>query len=188
MKKVLLIDNFDSFTFNLKALTEASGNVTVDVVRNNRVTNELVENYNYLMLSPGPGLPAQAGRMPEILNYIIGKKPVLGICLGHQAIVEALGGKLLNLTRPLHGIATEIHLSDSPVFEGINKTIQGGRYHSWVADHTRLPGNLRVIAHDSDGFIMGVEDLSRLTFGLQFHPESILSNSGSEIIKNFLNL
>jgi anthranilate synthase component II len=109
MKKVLLIDNFDSFTFNLKALTEASGNVTVDVVRNNRVTNELVENYNYLMLSPGPGLPAQAGRMPEILNYIIGKKPVLGICLGHQAIVEALGGKLLNLTRPLHGIATEIH-------------------------------------------------------------------------------
>jgi anthranilate synthase component II len=188
MNSILLLDNYDSFTHNLQHLIEKSGKATVEVVKNDTVDLNRLHVYSKLVLSPGPGIPSQAGAMPELLAACASLKPILGVCLGMQAIAEHFGCKLKNLDRVFHGIATPIHvLEQKGLFTNCPHTFNAARYHSWVVDEKNLPPDLVVTALDDKGYIMGLRHKTLPVCGVQFHPESILSEFGETIISNWLN-
>ena len=185
---ILLIDNYDSFVYNLYQYI-GSINPDIKVVRNNEITIEEIEKLNpeKIILSPGPGKPIDAGICIDAVKNFAGKVPVLGVCLGHQAICEAYGATVSYAKELMHGKQSEISIdTDCPIFEGLNKKIVVGRYHSLAAIKETLPKNLMLSAISSDGEVMAVYDKEKNVYGVQFHPESVLTPNGKQIIKNFL--
>lgn len=187
MKNIVLIDNYDSFTYNLAHLVKELG-AAVTVLRNDRFRPEELEPYDGILLSPGPGIPAEAGLMPEVIRAYAGRKPILGICLGEQAIGEAFGGTLVNLDDVFHGVQTPCHIvEDDYIFEGLPRDIMVGRYHSWVVDAASMPECLEVLASSEEGQVMALRHRTLDLRGIQFHPESVLTPDGRRIISNWLN-
>jgi anthranilate synthase component 2 len=186
--KILVIDNYDSFTYNLvHAIKKISGE-PVDVYRNDEITLEEIEKYNKILLSPGPGIPEEAGLLLEIIKEYAPKKSMLGVCLGHQAIGEAFGGRLHNMNRVLHGIATPVKLTEhsSPLFKGLPDVFDVGRYHSWIVQQDQLPDCFLVTSIDNEGMIMSMKHKEFDVQGVQFHPESVLTPLGGKMIENWL--
>jgi anthranilate synthase component 2 len=188
MKKILVIDNYDSFTYNLVYYIEKLTGVTPSVFRNDEISLEDVEGYEKILLSPGPGVPVDAGICIDLIRKYAPTKSILGICLGHQAIGEAFGGRIHNLSSIYHGIATPIMITDfnEPLFINIPSPITGGRYHSWVVSDIELPECLKITCRDESGIIMGISHKTYDVRGLQFHPESILTEHGIDIIANWI--
>jgi anthranilate synthase component II len=190
MKKILVIDNYDSFTYNLVHYIEKVTGISPVVFRNDEITPEEVDVYDKILLSPGPGIPVSAGICIDLIRRYAPSKSILGICLGHQAICEAFGGKILNLSSVFHGIATPVTISDltEPLFRNISSTIIAGRYHSWVVSGDDLPVCFRVTCMDDNGIIMGISHKEFDVRGLQFHPESIMTEHGIDIIRNWIDI
>lgn len=187
--KILLLDNYDSFTYNLSHLIEKITDAKVDVIRNDKISISDIDKYTHIVLSPGPGLPNEAGIMPELLNKFKNIKSIFGVCLGMQAIAEAYGGKLHNLDKVYHGIATLVQLdTNHPLFSNCPDKINVGRYHSWVVSKDNFPNELNIISTDDGNEIMALAHKEDRVFGVQFHPESILSEYGEVILKNYLKL
>ena len=187
MENIVIIDNYDSFTYNLAHLVKELG-VAVTVLRNDRFRFEDLEPYDGILLSPGPGIPSEAGLMPEVIRAFAGRKPILGICLGEQGIGEAFGGTLVNLDDVFHGVQTPCHIvEDDSLFNGLPRDIMVGRYHSWVVDAASLPDSLEVLATSDEGQVMALRHRSLDVRGIQFHPESVLTPDGRRIISNWLN-
>ena len=184
MKQILLLDNYDSFTFNLEHYLNALG-ASVDVVRNDEFVGD-IDSYDAVVFSPGPGLPIEAGGMMSLLKEIHGKIPVLGICLGMQAIVIHYGGTLYNQKIVKHGLQESVILKHSVLFKDLPDVINVGLYHSWAVDLLRIV--LKISALSSDGTIMAIEDSDKKIYGVQFHPESVLTVDGMKIMENFLDL
>ena len=186
--KILLLDNYDSFTYNLVHYIEKVSNAIVEVRRNDEIEMEEVETYDKIMLSPGAGLPKDAGIMPELIKRYYKSKSIFGVCLGQQAIAEAFGGSLINLNEVFHGVATPINvIEEDYLFKNIPKKFNVGRYHSWVVDKNNLPKELEIAAVDEFGNCMALRHKHYDIRGVQFHPESILSEYGEEIISNWIN-
>ena len=184
MKQILLLDNYDSFTYNLKHYLNALG-VSVDVIRNDELIHDITV-YDAIVLSPGPGLPNESGAMMTLISDMKGVIPIFGICLGMQAIAIEYGGELYNQETVKHGVTEEIFLSDSSLFKGLPDTIDVGLYHSWAVDVSN--SSLLVSATSGDGTIMAIEDRNERIYGVQFHPESVLTKHGLKIMENFLEL
>ena len=185
--KILVFDNYDSFTYNLVHLVEKILHIKVDVFRNDEISLDQVEAYDKIILSPGPGVPTEAGLLLPLIKKYAATKSILGVCLGHQAIGEAFGGKLINLDTVFHGVATPIKiLKPTAIFSGLEAEVEVGRYHSWIVDDKNLPSELEVTAIDDNGYIMAMQHKSYDVQGVQFHPESILTPSGEIIIRNWL--
>ena len=185
--KILVFDNYDSFTYNLVHLVEKITNQKVTVVRNNQITLEEVAEYDKIILSPGPGIPSEAGLLLPLIKQYAASKSILGVCLGHQAIGEAFGATLENLTTVYHGVATPIKIDNTNyLFNGLKDTIEVGRYHSWVIANNNFPDTLKVTATDENGLIMAIEHTAYDVCGVQFHPESVLTPNGEMVIKNWL--
>lgn len=185
---VLVIDNYDSFTYNLVHLINELG-YEAEVWRNDKFELADVAKYNKILLSPGPGIPEEAGLLMDVIKTYASTKSIMGVCLGQQAIAEAFGGSLLNLGRPMHGIATPIEILDKNelLFKDCPENIEVGRYHSWVVNPADIPDDLMVTAVDKDGQIMAVRHQKFDVCGVQFHPESVLTPSGKQIMKNWLD-
>jgi anthranilate synthase/aminodeoxychorismate synthase-like glutamine amidotransferase len=185
---ILVIDNYDSFTYNLVQFIGELGAEPL-VFRNDAITPERVRELkpNGIIVSPGPGVPEKAGESINVIRELSGETPILGVCLGHQAIGAAFGGRV-GRTTPLHGKSSPVHHDESRLFAGVTNPFQGGRYHSLAVDRDALPEVLRVIAHTQDGIIMGLCHERHPTFGVQFHPESILTREGKILLGNFLRL
>jgi anthranilate synthase component 2 len=191
MQEILLIDNYDSFTYNLVHMLRAVGNVNVHVKRNNQLTLADVEPFKKIVLSPGPGIPMEAGLMPEIVRYFGATKTIFGVCLGHQCIGEIYGAKLRNIASPVHGKATPIKrfFKDDPILGELPERFEVGRYHSWVVDKEDFPTNeLEITAEDDSGLIMALRHRVHRVYGVQFHPESILTPHGAKIIERIVAL
>lgn len=187
MIKIALIDNYDSFTYNLVHLLEKAADVKVDVFFNDKISINELHRYSNIVISPGPGLPRDAGIVPEFLLKHAKEKNILGICLGHQAIGEYLGCKLKNLETVMHGIATPVkHKSNDDLFKNVPTDFLAGRYHSWVIDDKTISSPVEVTALDEKGEIMGIKHKTLNLHGLQFHPESILSEYGEVMMKNWI--
>ncbi|MBE9490354.1 MAG: aminodeoxychorismate/anthranilate synthase component II, partial [Bacteroidetes bacterium] len=185
--KVLVIDNYDSFTYNLvHYLKDLDCEVTIK--RNDKLTLEEVELFDKIVLSPGPGIPEEAGLLKSIIKAYAPSKSILGVCLGQQAIAEVFGGKLLNLDTVYHGIATDVNIAvdDESLFEGLEKKIEVGRYHSWVVD-ANLPEELEATSFDENGQVMSLRHKVYDVKGVQFHPESVLTPNGKKILENWVN-
>ena len=183
--KLLVLDNYDSFTYNLVHMFR-SMNINYEVCRNDKITSKEALLFDLIILSPGPGIPSEAGNMCDIISTCAGKIPILGICLGHQAIAEYLGAKLKNMPIVYHGVKNKINiLPNQEIFEGIPEKSEVGRYHSWEIVREGLPENISVIAEDEKGTIMAISDASQKLYGIQFHPESVMTEYGEEIIRNF---
>ena len=184
--RILLLDNYDSFTWNLHHLLERWGEVTVK--RNDAITVEEAAGFDRIVLSPGPGLPSEAGIMPELVHQLMPTHTILGVCLGLQAIVEACGGSLINLSNVRHGIAVDCtpELPVAPLFKGIPAPIAVGLYHSWAADPSTLPAELLVTAYSADGIIMALQHAQYNTCAVQFHPESVLTPAGEQLFRNWI--
>ena len=186
--KVVIIDNYDSFTYNLSHLVNELG-AEVAVVRNDQFRLEELEQYSKIILSPGPGSPSEAGLLLDVIRTYAGKKPILGVCLGHQAIGEVFGAKLENLSDVFHGVATPCHIvADDPIFSGIPRDITIGRYHSWVVSREDLPDCLEVTAESDEGQIMALRHRELNVRGIQFHPESVLTPDGRKMLQNWMFL
>ena len=197
--KIVIIDNYDSFTYNLSHLVKELG-AEVTVLRNDQFQLEELEQFNKIILSPGPGIPSEAGLLLDVIRTYAGKKPILGVCLGHQAIGEAFGGQLENLSIVFHGVATPCHIiSDDPIFSGIERNITIGRYHSWVVSRQGLPECLEVTAESDEGLrvgdgtsgmgqIMALRHKTMNIRGIQFHPESVLTPDGKKMLQNWMFL
>ena len=186
--KIVIIDNYDSFTYNLSHLVKEMG-ADVTVFRNDQFSLDSLEAFDKIILSPGPGIPSEAGLLLDVIRTYAGKKPMLGVCLGHQAIGEAFGGRLENLSDVFHGVATPCHITaDSPLFQGLAKDITIGRYHSWVVSREAFPECLEITAVSDEGQVMALQHRQLPIYGIQFHPESVLTPEGKEIIKNYINL
>lgn len=186
--KIVIIDNYDSFTYNLSHLVKELG-ADVTVFRNDKFLLNEIEQYDKIILSPGPGIPSEAGLLLDGIRTYRGRKPMLGVCLGHQAIGEVFGARLTNLSTVYHGVATEgTQYGNDPIFRGMPKRIIMGRYHSWVVDSTSLPECLEVTAMSDDGYIMALRHRHYDIHGIQFHPESVLTPEGRQIVKNWLEL
>jgi anthranilate synthase component 2 len=186
--KLLILDNYDSFTYNLVHLVEKVSDNSFEVRRNDEIPLAYVNQFDKLLLSPGPGLPSQAGILNEVISTYKNSKSILGVCLGQQAIGEVFGGKLKNLDEVYHGVATDIQLiSKDPVFDQCPSHFKVGRYHSWVIDPTGFPEELEITAKDANGNIMAIRHKSLDIKGVQFHPESVLSEYGETILRNWLN-
>lgn len=184
---VVIIDNYDSFTYNLSHLIKETG-ATVTVLRNDQFELEQLEAFDKIILSPGPGIPSEAGLLLDVIKTYAAKKPILGVCLGHQAIGEVFGGQLENLSDVFHGVATEgTQFSNDYLFDGMSKRIVMGRYHSWVVSREDFPSCLEVTAVSDEGQIMGLRHKQHDIHGIQFHPESVLTPEGKTIISNFIN-
>ena len=184
----VVIDNYDSFTYNLVHLIKELG-ADVTVVRNNQFNLEDLNAYDRILLSPGPGIPSEAGLLLEVIKHYAGVKPILGVCLGHQAIGEVFGAKLRNLSDVFHGVTTEItQIIDTPLFAGVPKQFPVGRYHSWVIEKTNFPNCLEIIAESKEGLIMALRHKTHNIYGIQFHPESVLTPDGRTIIANWLHI
>ncbi|MDT0555986.1 anthranilate synthase component II [Patiriisocius hiemis] len=185
--KVLVIDNYDSFVYNLvHYLEEFDCDVTVK--RNNTFHLDEIEEFDKILLSPGPGIPDEAGLLKEVIKKYAHKKPILGVCLGQQAIGEVFGGTLINLKEVYHGVATKtsILVEDEVLFRGLSTEIEVGRYHSWVVSTENFPDTLEITAVDENGQIMALRHKEFNVRGVQFHPESVLTPKGKEIIKNWV--
>ena len=186
--KILIFDNYDSFTYNLVHLVEKILHQKVEVFRNDQISLEDVKDYDKIILSPGPGIPNEAGLLLPLIKEYASTKSILGVCLGHQAIAEAFGGTLLNLSTVFHWVATDCQLinRDSQLFRGLPGNITIGRYHSWIVSDTNFPNELEVTARDENNYIMALQHKSFDVQGVQFHPESILTPDGEKIMKNWL--
>ncbi len=186
--KTIIIDNYDSFTYNLSHLVKELG-VDVTVRRNDQFKLSDLEGFDNIILSPGPGIPEEAGLLMEVIRTYAGRKPILGVCLGHQAIGEVFGAKLENLSSVFHGVATEgTQFGIDPIFAGLPQRIVMGRYHSWVVSKEQFPDCLEVTAESDEGQIMALRHRQFNVHGIQFHPESVLTPEGRTIVKNWLSL
>ncbi len=186
---VLIIDNYDSFTYNLLHYVEQLTTEIPVVVLNDQINMALADNFDSIILSPGPGLPMNAGQMPEIIRQFVNRKKILGVCLGHQAIAEYFGAKLENKGKVHHGIESEIRqISACPILKDLPSPFMAGRYHSWTVSPNHLPEHLVVTAVDETGEIMAIRHTSLPIYGVQFHPESIMTPMGMKIIQNFLEI
>jgi anthranilate synthase component 2 len=186
--KILVFDNYDSFTYNLVHLVEKILPVKVDVFRNDQIPLENIRAYDKIILSPGPGVPGEAGLLLPVIREYASSKSILGVCLGHQAIGEAFGGELINLSKVYHGVATTciIKNKNSPLFEGMEEQIEIGRYHSWIVSRNNFPDELEITAEDENGYIMGLQHRKYDVQGVQFHPESVLTPKGEALMRNWL--
>lgn len=185
--KILIFDNYDSFTYNLVHLVKELGYTDVDVFRNDKIALEDVAKYDKIILSPGPGIPSEAGLLLPLIKEYAGKKPILGVCLGHQAIGEAFGAQLKNLEDVYHGVATRINITQPDyIFDTLGRELEVGRYHSWIVDNNGLPDCIEITATDNNGQIMALKHKEFDVHGVQFHPESVLTPAGETIVKNFL--
>lgn len=186
--RILVIDNYDSFTYNLVHAIKKISGLPVDVFRNDEISLEEIEKYDKIVLSPGPGIPEEAGLLLDIIKEFASKKSILGVCLGHQAIGEAFGGKLHNMNRVLHGIATPVKLTKnkSDLFNELPETFEVGRYHSWIVKNEDLPNCFDVTSFDKDGMIMSMKHKEYNLESVQFHPESVLTPLGEKMIENWL--
>lgn len=185
--KLLIIDNYDSFTYNIVHLLRELG-VSPTVLRNDCVTPAEAAAFNAIILSPGPGIPSEAGNMPEIIRQLATEKPMLGICLGHQAIAENFGAKLENLPEVYHGLQTPVHIvADDILFSGMPPEVPVGRYHSWAVSRDGLPDELEVTAVADDGCIMALRHKRYNLRGVQFHPESVMTPDGSKMLSNWIS-
>jgi anthranilate synthase component II len=188
MAKILILDNYDSFTYNLVHYVKEHPGYDVDVYRNDKISMDEVDRYDGILLSPGPGIPSEAGLLLPIIERYSPLKRIFGVCLGQQAIGEVFGGKLINLSRVFHGVATPVELLQPKhyLFEGLPDKIEAGRYHSWSVDEKGFPDTLQITARDESGQIMGLCHKTYDVCGVQFHPESILTPDGKKIIYNWL--
>jgi anthranilate synthase component 2 len=205
MMRILVFDNYDSFTYNLVHLVEKILHQKVEVHRNDQIPLEQVKGFDKIILSPGPGLPSEAGSLLPLIREYAASKPILGVCLGHQAIGEAFGGKLVNLSTVYHGVATPIRVggaggegragnagasgspaAQSALFAGLSQGFEAGRYHSWVISDEGFPEDLEVTARDDNDYIMGLQHKTFDVQGVQFHPESVLTPEGEKIMRNWL--
>ncbi|MCQ2204017.1 MAG: aminodeoxychorismate/anthranilate synthase component II [Bacteroidales bacterium] len=184
--KVVIIDNYDSFTYNLSHLLKELG-AEVTVYRNDCFEMSQLEAFDKIVLSPGPGIPSEAGLLLKVIETYAGKKPMLGVCLGHQAIGEFFGGKLTNLSDVFHGVKTPATIvGDDYIFEGLPSEIEVGRYHSWVVDTKDFPSCLEITATSNEGQVMALRHKTYDVHGIQFHPESVLTPDGAKIVGNWL--
>ena len=188
MEKVVVIDNYDSFTYNLVHSLIQITDRKVDVFRNDKVKLADLEAYSHIVLSPGPGIPDEAGLLKEIIRTYAPSKRLLGVCLGHQAIAEVFGGKLINIPKVFHGVSTMIKVLDKEdyIYRNIPTEFEGGRYHSWIVSEKDLPSDLKITALAADGEIMGISHTEYDVRGVQYHPESILTRYGENILSNWL--
>ena len=185
--KIVIIDNYDSFTYNLSHLVKELG-AEVSVVRNDEVELEALDAFDKIILSPGPGIPSEAGLLLEVIRHYAGRKPILGVCLGHQATGEVFGGQLTNLSTVFHGVATEgTQLGNDYLFDGLPERITMGRYHSWVVDREGWPEALEVTALSDEGQVMALRHREMDIHGIQFHPESVLTPDGRTMLENFIS-
>lgn len=185
--KILVFDNYDSFTYNLVHLVEKIMHLKVDVFRNDELPLERVKDYDKIILSPGPGIPSEAGMLLPLIKEYAPSKSILGVCLGHQAIGETFGGTLVNLDTVFHGVATPITiLNSSRILSGMDEKVEVGRYHSWIVDRDTFPADLEVTAVDENGFVMALQHKTYDVQGVQFHPESVLTPVGEHIMRNWL--
>ena len=192
MQRIVIIDNYDSFTYNLSHLLKEVG-ADVTVFRNDQFQLEELQQFDKIVLSPGPGIPSEAGLLLDVIRTYAPTKPMLGVCLGHQAIGEVFGARLLNLDDVVHGVATPCRIiANDPIFDGLPNKITVGRYHSWVVSQEEFPSCLEITAvSDDDGSVPNIMALRHREYevhGIQFHPESVLTPEGKIIIKNFLDL
>jgi len=205
--KILVFDNYDSFTYNLVHLVERIMRQEVDVYRNDQIPLEKVKEYDKIILSPGPGIPVEAGLLLPLIKEYASSKSILGVCLGHQAIGEAFGGKLVNLSEVYHGVATPVRLvsressvvngksnshltihDSRNLFAGLPDVFEAGRYHSWIVSDENFPKELEVTARDENNFIMALQHKTYDVQGVQFHPESVLTPLGETILRNWLDV
>jgi anthranilate synthase component 2 len=187
--KILILDNYDSFTYNLVHMVEKiTGNFPV-VFRNDEISIEAVGNYDVIMLSPGPGIPDEAGILKDVIKRYAGIKPIFGVCLGLQAITEVFGGTIINLEDVFHGVATEMRITDKDavIFKDVPETFLAARYHSWAATDEGFPEEIQVTARDEDGLIQAIQHKIFPISAVQFHPESILTDVGEQLLRNFIN-
>jgi len=190
MKKIIVIDNYDSFTYNLVHAIEEIVDHSIEIKKNDQVTLEEIEDYDYIILSPGPGLPDESGLLKPIIEKYKSTKNILGVCLGLQAIGEVYGCTLKNLEKVYHGIQSNITLTEnaSILFKGIQNNFTAGRYHSWVIDEKSIAGDLMITSKDTEGIIMSLEHKTDSVYAVQFHPESFMTRDGKTILSNFLSL
>ena len=192
--KILIFDNYDSFTYNLVHAVEKIIHGKVDVYRNDKISLEKINDYDKIILSPGPGLPSESGLLLQLIKEYASSKSILGVCLGQQAIGEVFGGKLVNLKEVYHGVATKIKvkedrlLSENDIFKDLPFELQVGRYHSWIVDNKNFPSDLEITAEDENGYIMALRHKTFDVQGVQFHPESVLTPMGEKMITNWLNV
>lgn len=188
MSKILVFDNYDSFTYNLVHLIEQITGSKVDVIRNDGIQLGEIDRYEKIILSPGPGIPEEAGLLKKLISRYAETKSILGVCLGHQAIAEVFGGKLINLDSVFHGVATPVYVkkADETLFNGLPGEFAAGRYHSWIVDRDTLPDCFDLTAEDASGQIMGISHKNFDLKGVQFHPESVLTSHGRELLENWL--
>jgi len=186
--KILVLDNYDSFTYNLVHYIEKIPDCEVSVFRNDEITLSEIEKYDKIVLSPGPGIPDEAGILKDVIREYASRKPIFGVCLGLQAIAEVFGGKLVNMDKVYHGVATtmQVKVENEPLFDGVPNEFEAGRYHSWVVDNQHFPDVLQVTAEDETGSIMALSHKKFNVKAVQFHPESVLTKQGEKIIRNFI--
>lgn len=186
--KILVFDNYDSFTYNLVHLVEKITHEKVLVFRNDQIALDDVKVYDKIILSPGPGIPEEAGLLLPLIKRYASTKSILGVCLGHQAIGQAFGGTLKNLDKVYHGVATKINIlnQDAPILRGMGNEVEVGRYHSWIVDKENFPTDLEITAVDDNGYIMALQHKTFDVQGVQFHPESILTPDGEKMLRNWL--
>jgi anthranilate synthase component 2 len=187
--KILVFDNYDSFTYNLVHLVEKILHLKVDVYRNDEIPLEKVKEYDKIILSPGPGIPSEAGLLLPLIKEYASTKSILGVCLGHQAIGETFGGSLVNLDAVFHGVATPIKIlnKSSEILQGLGDRVEVGRYHSWIIDRKNFPAELEITAVDENDYIMALQHKKYDVQGVQFHPESVLTPCGEAIMRNWLS-
>jgi anthranilate synthase component 2 len=186
---ILILDNYDSFTYNLVHLVEKITGNFPTIFRNDEISIEAVGNYDVIMLSPGPGIPDEAGILKEVIKRYAGIKPIFGVCLGLQAITEVFGGTIINLEDVFHGVATEMRVTakEAIIFKDVPETFLAARYHSWAATDVGFPEEILVTARDEDGLIQAIQHKIFPISAVQFHPESILTDVGEQLLRNFIN-
>jgi anthranilate synthase component 2 len=192
--KILIFDNYDSFTYNLVHVVEKIIHNKVDVYRNDKISLEKIKDYDKIILSPGPGLPCESGLLLSLIEEYASSRSILGVCLGQQAIAETFGGKLENLKNVYHGVATKIKVNDkrtsseNDVFKSLPNELEVGRYHSWIVSKEHFPADLEITAEDENGYIMGLRHKKFDVQGVQFHPESVLTPMGERMMRNWLSV
>ena len=187
---ILILDNYDSFTYNLVHMVEKITGNSPAVFRNDEISLKEIEKYDLIILSPGPGIPDEAGILKDVITTYAGKKPLFGVCLGLQAIIEVFGGKIINMDDVFHGVATEMNVikEDAIIFKNVPNKFPAARYHSWIASNNHLPESIEITAIDEDGGIMAIRHKEFNISAVQFHPESILTDVGEQIVRNFIEV